>query len=143
MQGISQGISSLIRTPDEVSARLAVVSMDVLALIDRGPVLVTVAQALGRRSLDQNAMFRGLCRDVADWWNANREESTTAEAVARDLKVRYGVITTEYSPVTGRRQARLKSTAEYGKAEMASLITSTLAWAAGEGIPLPDPRGDA
>lgn len=140
---MSQGISTLIRAPAEVGGRLAVVSTDVLALIDRGPVLVTVAQALGKRSLDQNAMFRGLCRDVADWWNANREESTTAEAVARDLKVRYGVITTEYSPVTGRRQARLKSTAEYGKAEMASLITATLAWAAGEGIPLPDPRGDA
>ena len=105
--------------------------------------MVTVAQALGKRSLDQNAMFRGLCRDVADWWNANREEPTTAEAVARDLKVQYGVITTEYSPVTGKRSARLKSTAEYSKAEMAALITSTLAWAAGEGIPLPDPRGDA
>jgi hypothetical protein len=140
---MSQGISTLIRAPAEVGGRLAVVSTDVLALIDRGPVLVTVAQALGKRSLDQNAMFRGLCRDVADWWNANREEPTTAEAVARDLKVQYGVITTEYSPVTGKRSARLKSTAEYSKAEMASLITATLAWAAGEGIPLPDPRGDA
>lgn len=139
---MSQGISTLIRAPAEVGGRLAVVSTDVLALIDRGPVLVTVAQALGRRSLDQNAMFRGLCRDVADWWNEHREEPTTAEAVARDLKVQYGVITTEYSPVTGKRSARLKSTAEYSKAEMASLITATLAWAAGEGIPLPDPRGE-
>ena len=69
---MSQGISTLIRAPAEVGGRLAVVSTDVLALIDRGPVLVTVAQTLGKRCLDQNAMFRGLCRDVADWWNANR-----------------------------------------------------------------------
>ena len=53
------------------------------------------------------------------------------------------MITTEYSPVTGKRSARLKSTAEYRKAEMASLITATLAWAADQGIPLPDPRGEA
>lgn len=139
---MSQGISTLIRAPAEVGGRLAVVSTDVLALIDRGPVLVTVAQALGKRSLDQNAMFRGLCRDVADWWNANREEPTTAEAIARDLKVEYGVITTEYSPVTGKRSARIKSTAEYSTAEMAALITATLAWAADQGIPLPDPRGE-
>lgn len=139
---MSQGISTLIRSPAETDSRLAAIAADVVSLIQHGPVLVTVAQALGRRSLDQNAMFRGLCRDVADWWNEHREESTTAEAVARDLKVQYGVITTEYSPVTGKRSARLKSTAEYSKAEMASLITATLAWAAGEGIPLPDPRGE-
>ena len=140
---MSQGISTLIRSPAETDSRLAAIAADVVSLIQHGPVLVTVAQALGRRSLDQNAMFRGLCRDVADWWNANREEPTTAEAVARDLKVQYGVITTEYSPVTGKRSARLKSTAEYSKAEMASLITATLAWAADQGIPLPDPRGEA
>ena len=139
---MSQGISTLIRSPAETDSRLAAIAADVVSLIQHGPVLVTVAQALGRRSLDQNAMFRGLCRDIADWWNEHREESTTAEAVARDLKVQYGVITTEYSPVTGKRSARLKSTAEYSKAEMAALITATLAWAAGEGIPLPDPRGE-
>lgn len=140
---MSQGISTLIRSPAETDSRLAAIAADVVSLIQHGPVLVTVAQALGRRSLDQNAMFRGLCRDVADWWNEHREESTTAEAVARDLKVQYGVITTEYSPVTGKRSARLKSTAEYSKAEMAALITATLAWAAESGIPLPDPRGEA
>lgn len=137
-----QGISTLIRTPDEVNARLAVISTDVFELIRHGPVLVTVAQSIGRRSLDQNSMFRGLCRDAAEYWNGNNDEKTSAEAIARDLKVEYGVITTEYSPVVGRRTARIKSTAEYSTAEMAALITATLAWAAGEGIPLPDPRGE-
>lgn len=140
---MSQGISTLIRAPAEVGGRLAVVSTDVLALIDRGPVLVTVAQAIGKRSLDQNSMFRGLCRDAAEYWNANNGDKTSAEAIARDLKVEYGVITTEYSPVTGKRSARIKSTAEYSTAEMAALITATLAWAAESGIPLPDPRGEA
>lgn len=137
-----QGISTLIRTPDDVNSRLAVISTDVLGLIQRGPVLVTVTVAIGRRSLDQNSMFRGLCREAAEYWNGNNDDKTSAEAIARDLKVEYGVITTEYSPVTGKRSARIKSTAEYSTAEMAALITATLAWAADQGIPLPDPRGE-
>lgn len=140
---MSQGISTLIRSPAETDSRLAAIAADVVSLIQHGPVLVTVAQAIGKRSLDQNSMFRGLCRDIADHWNAGNREKTSAEAIARDLKVEYGVITTEYSPVVGRRTARIKSTAEYSTAEMAALITATLAWAAGEGIPLPDPRGEA
>lgn len=53
---MSQGISTLIRSPAETDSRLAAIAADVVSLIQHGPVLVTVAQALGRRSLDQNAL---------------------------------------------------------------------------------------
>ncbi len=92
------------------------------------------------RSLDQNDCFRGMCRDIAEFWNAHHGEKTTAEAVARDLKVAYGKIVTEYTPVTGKRTARIESTTRYTKAEMSALIDATLAWAGDNGIPLPDPR---
>lgn len=136
----SQGISTVIKTEADLDARLGLIHRDVRGLIPRGPVLVTVAQHHPRRSLDQNAMFRGLCREIEEFWNRSRPEKTSAEALARDLKVEFGVITTEYSPVSGKRTARIKSTAEYSKAEMTALIQATLAWAAEQRIPLCDPR---
>lgn len=107
---------------------------------DRGPQFVRHGDYRESRSLSQNDCFRGLCRDAAEAWNASHDDKTSADALARDLKVEYGVILTEWSPVSGKRSARLKSTADYTKAEMASLITATLAWAFEQGIPLPDPR---
>lgn len=109
-------------------------------LLADGPVRVQVKPGVHPRSLEQNDMWHGLCRDAAEWWNANRKPPTTAEAIARDLKVTYGVICTEFSPVTGKRVARIESTAKYTKQQMGDLITATLAWAADNGIPLPDPR---
>ncbi len=109
-------------------------------LLADGPVRVQVKPGTNPRSLDQNDMFRGLCRDAAEWWNANRKPPTTAEVIARDMKVMHGVILTEWSPVTDKRVARIESTARYTKQQMGDLITATLAWAASEGIPLPDPR---
>lgn len=138
---MSVGAHYLFRTPEAVDnlgpGMLAFLRRTVA---DRGPQFVKHGDYHAGRSLDQNDCFRGLCRDIAKFWNANREEQTSAEAVARDLKVAYGIIETEFSPVTGKRNARLKSTADYTKSEMAALITATLAWAADEGIPLPDPR---
>lgn len=109
-------------------------------LLNNGPVRVQIRELSNPRSLEQNDCFRGLCRDAAEWWNANRKPPTTAEAIARDMKVMHGVILTEWSPVTDKRIARIESTARYTKQQMADLITATLAWAASEGIPLPDPR---
>lgn len=109
-------------------------------LLKSGPQRVTIEAIKPHRSLDQNDMFRGLCRDAAEWWNANRQPATSPEAIARDLKVTYGVILTEWSPVSDKRTARIESTANYSRQQMGDLITATLAWAAEEGIPLPDPR---
>ena len=138
---MSAGAFYLFRTPESVDQ----LGPGMLAFLrgtvaERGPQFVRHGDYVASRSLDQNAMWRGLCGEIADFWNANRTPATSGEAVARDLKVEFGVILTEYSPVTGKRNARLKSTADYTRAEMAALITATLAWAAEQGIPLPDPR---
>ena len=135
------GAHYLFRTPESVDnlgpGMLAFLRRTVA---ERGAQFVKHGDYQAGRSLDQNAMWRGLCGEIAEFWNANRTPATSAEAVARDLKVEFGVILTEYSPVTGKRNARLKSTADYTRPEMAALITATLSWAADNGIPLPDPR---
>ena len=135
------GAHYLFRTPESVDQLgPGMLSFIKHTVRERGPQFVKHGDYQPGKSLGQNDLWRGLCRDIAKFWNANREEQTSAEAVARDLKVAYGIIETEFSPVTGKRNARLKSTADYTKSEMAALITATLAWAADEGIPLPDPR---
>jgi hypothetical protein len=137
---MAEGISTLIRTAADTENRLSLVRQDILALLPHGPVVVTVGLCIPHRSTHQNAMFRGLCREIADHWNRTQAEPTTAEAIARDLKVTFGVISTEYSPVSGKRSPRLVSTTEYTVPQMAALITATLAWAADNRIPITDPR---
>lgn len=137
---MAEGISTVITTEAAADERLGLIHRDIRNLLPRGPVLVTVAQHLPKRSLDQNAMFRGLAREIEEHWNRTRPEKTSAEAIARDLKVEFGIITTEYSPVSGKRTARIKSTAEYTRSEMTALIEATLAWAAEQRIPMVDPR---
>lgn len=112
------------------------------AVAERGPQFVKHGDYKSPRSLDQNALFHAICEDIANAWNASRAEKTSPEAVKRDAKVEFGLIVTEYSPITGKRAARLVSTADYKSADMASLITATLAWAVDNGIPIPDPRHD-
>jgi hypothetical protein len=136
----AEGISTVIKTEAAADERLGLIHRDIRNLLPHGPVLVTVAQHLPKRSLDQNAMFRGLAREIEEYWNRNRPEKTSAEAIARDLKVEFGIISTEYSPVSGKRTARIKSTAEYTRGEMTALIEATLAWAAEQRIPIQDPR---
>ena len=141
---MTAGAFYLFRTPESVDqlgpGMLAFLRRTVA---ERGPQFVKHGDYKHPRSLDQNAMFHALCEDIANAWNASRSEKTSPEAVKRDLKVEYGLIVTEYSPVTGKRNARLVSTADYKSAEMAALITATLAWAADTGIPIADPRHDA
>jgi hypothetical protein len=137
---MSHGAFYLFRTTESVDQ----LGPGMLAFLKRivsesGPQYVKHATYKDPRSLSQNDMFHGLCNEIAEQWNARESEKTSPEAVKRDLKVNYGVIISEYSPVTGKRNARLKSTSHYTKQEMGDLITNTLAWAAGEGIPLRDP----
>ena len=130
----------LIRNMSELSTYYRNVTQACAELLAGGPIAIKVGRYKHPRSVDQNAMLHALCREIADHWNSTHDEKTSAEAVKRDVKVKYGIIVTEYSPVTDSRQARIKSTAEYTSAEMAALITATLAWAADNGIPLADPR---
>jgi hypothetical protein len=138
---MSAGAFYLFRTPESVdNLGLGMLAFLRRTVAERGPQFVKHGDYKSPRSLDQNALFHAICEDIATAWNASRDEKTTAEAVKRDLKIEFGLIVTEYSPVSGKRGARLVSTADYKSADMAALITSTLAWAASEGIPLPDPR---
>lgn len=140
---MSEGAFYLIRNSDEWRRYKPGFIDHAQSLINDGPVFIKIARYVHPKSLSQNDMFRGLCRDISEWWNANKVEQTTPEAVARDLKVEYGIILTEYSPVTGKRAARLKSTADYTKQEMQNLITATLSWAADNKIPLDDPHAES
>lgn len=138
---MTAGAHYLFRTPEAVDnlgpGMLAFLRRTVA---ERGPQFVRHGDYKNPRSLPQNALFHDLCGEIADYWNANRDEKTSPEAIKRDLKVEFGIIATEYSPITGKRNARLVSTADYKSAEMAALITATLAWCADNGIPISDPR---
>lgn len=135
-----EGISTVIRSPEELDRQLAAVNRDARSLIQHGPVIVTVGSFHSKRTIEQNNMWRGLCREIAKQWNERENEKTSADAIARDLKVKYGIIVTEYSPVTDERSARLESTLRYTKAKMSDLIDNTLAWAFEHNIILEDPR---
>jgi hypothetical protein len=135
-----EGISTVIKTESDADARLGLIHRDIRNLLPHGAVIVTVASHHPKRSTDQNAMFRGLAREISEHWNQTRPERTSPEAIARDLKVEYGLIATEYSPVSGKRIARITSTTEYTRTQMGKLIDATLAWAAEQRIPIDDPR---
>lgn len=137
---MSEGAVFDIDPTASISESLRPIGVALQMLLKSGAQRVTIETIKPHRSLEQNDMFRGLCRDAAEWWNANRAPKTSPGAIARDLKVTYGVILTEWSPVTDKRTARIESTKRYSKQQMGDLITATLAWAASEGIPLPDPR---
>ena len=137
---MSEGAVFDIEPTASISESLRPIGVALQMLLKSGPQRVEIRPLKKSRSLDQNDMFRGLCRDAAEWWNANRTPKTSPEAIARDLKVTYGVILTEWSPVTDKRTARIESTANYSKQQMGDLITATLAWAFEQGIPLSDPR---
>ena len=138
---MSAGASYLFRTAESVDqlgpGMLAFLRQSVA---ERGPQFVKSGDYTSPRSLDQNALFHAMCDEIAKAWNASREQKTTAEAIKRDLKVTFGLIVTEYSPVSDKRAARIESTSRYTTAQMADLITATLAWAADNGIPISDPR---
>ena len=137
---MSEGAFYLIRNNDEWNRYSTGLNTHCKTLVSDGPIFIRVERYTHPKSLSQNDMFRGLCRDISEYWNLYKDEKTSPEAVARDMKVTYGIILTEYSPVTGKRGARLKSTASYTKQEMSDLISNVLAWAAENKIPLSDPR---
>lgn len=137
---MTEGAYYLIRNADEWQRFRSGLVRHCEALLSDGAIFVKADRYTHPRSINQNDMFRGLCREIAEHWNLHNGEHTDAEAVARDFKVKFGVIETKYSPVTDQRVAVLKSTTAYTKAEMAALITAVLAWAAEHRIPISDPR---
>ena len=142
---MSAGAFYLFRTPESVDSlgpgMLAFLRQSV---VERGAQFVKAGDYKNPRSLDQSALFHALCADVAKAWNAKYpDKPTTPEAVKRDAKVLYGVKVVEYSPLTDKQVARIESTSAYSKRQLSDLITATLAWAADNGIPIPDPRHEA
>ena len=95
---MTAGAFYLFRTPDAVDqlgpGMLAFLRRTVA---ERGPQFVKHGDYRDGRSLPQNDMFRGLCRDIAEAWNSDHDDKTSADAIARDLKVTYGVILTEWA----------------------------------------------
>ena len=135
------GTFYLFRTPESVdSLGPGMLTFLRQSVVERGAQFVKSGDYTSPRSLDQNALFHAMCGEIADYWNASRAEKTTAEAVKRDLKIAYGLVVTEYSPISDKRGARIESTSRYTTKQMADLITATLAWAADNGIPISDPR---
>lgn len=142
---MTHGIRTLITSPDALDGRMALVRKDAAALIQHGQVMVTVGQYVPKGTLEQNALFHLLCTHIAEWWSARHpKDATSMERVKTSLKTQYGLIITEYCPLTDTRKPRLASWAEYSKKQRADLITATLAWMAESGCPdLPDmPAGE-
>ena len=135
-----QGSFWLIRNREEWSRFYRNLAEHCSTLLSDGPIFIKVSRYTHPRTLSQNDLFHGLCRDISEYWNLHNETQTSPDAIKRDLKLRFGVIISEYSPVTDARGARFKSTRDYTKSEMSDLITNTLAWAAERRIPLDDPR---
>lgn len=137
---MAEGVQTLIPSPDAFDGRMALVRRDVAVLLASGPVMVAVAPHVPRGTLDQGKLAHKLWAHIADWWNGRfPEQATSPETVKQEIKQEFGIITTEYSPLTGRRIARLKSWSEYSRQERCDLITATLAYMAENGCPdLPD-----
>ncbi len=130
------GVTTLINSPEAFESRMTLVRKDALAILQHGPALVTVGSYVRKGSRDQNAIFHALCDHIATWWNARHpQEPTSKDRIKTDLKTKYGLIVTEYSPLDDRRKPRLASWSEYSMAQRSSLITSTLAWMAENGCP--------
>ena len=127
-------------TPETRHPRSQAVMRNIGVLLDTGPVMVTVAEFKPPGTLDQNALFHKLCDHISQWWNGRYPNNgTSPERIKESLKLEYGVIATEYCPLSGQRKARVESWSKYSKKQRADLITATIAWMAGEGIPdLPD-----
>jgi hypothetical protein len=141
---MSDGISTLIRSPSVVDDRIAVINRDIRALSQWGQVIVTVAQYVQGRSLSQNDMHCGLCRDIATEMRIRTGLDYDAEYFRTKTKRLFGVKASQIDPATGKDEPYLVSTTKYSKAEFSKLIDGTLAWALTDlKIPLVDPRAAA
>lgn len=133
---MTEGISTVIKQSDDFAKRWSMAERDARAILAHSHAIVTVATYLAAGSNDQNRLFHKLCDHIATHWNReNPGLRTTPEQVKRDLKVEFGPITTEYSPVSGKRQARIVSWSQYTKVQRSDLINNTLAWMAENRIP--------
>lgn len=123
-------------TPANRERRMRDVERDINVTLAGGDVIVIVEQYTPKGTNAQNRLFHDLCDHCARWWNARYPHAQTSPALLKDeLKRTYGIIVTEYSPLSGERVARLASWSEYTRRERAALITSTLAWMSENNIP--------
>ena len=107
-----------------------------------GPVLLTLGRE--KRTLDQNAKFHAICRDLArsdlEWMDKRRSVSewkillVSAHAVATNADGELGV------GLEGELVMLRESTAGMDKARKSSLIEYALAWCAAKGVELQETR---
>ena len=96
------------------------------------------------RTLAQNDMHAGLCRDIAKALKERTGLDYDVDYMRAKTKRKFGVTASQSDPATGKDEPYLLSTRKYTKEQMSKLIDGTLAWALSElRIALPDPRANA
>ena len=107
---------------------------------ERGPQFVKRGDYTDKRTLSQNDMHCGLCRDMAEAMKAKTGLDYDCEYFRTKTKRKFGVKLSQVDPDTGKEEPYLMSTTNYSKKQFGVLIDGTLAWAFELGIPLADPR---
>lgn len=111
------------------------------AVVERGPQVVKHEDYTPGRSLSQNDMHCGLCRDIAEALKAKTGLDYDVEYMRAKTKRKFGVTLTQPDPETGKEEPYLLSTTKYTKAQFSKLIDGTLQYALVDlGLKLPDPR---
>ena len=139
---MAEGISTLIVSPDRLADRMDSVIKDARGLIEFGPVMVTVARHLPKRSLDQNALMWSLFGDIAAYLNAKTKPETPFDAEDlhdRLLVERFGH---EQRTVGQVVVTRVPRTRRWNKAQMSEFIEWVIAWALDRRIPVEIPASE-
>lgn len=136
---MAEGIRTLIASPDAFDGRMALVRKDAAALIEFGPVEVTVAQHVPKRTVDQNDLMWSICTDIAVYLNAKTKPEVPFDKEDihdRLLIERYGHDQVQVGSVAVTRVPR---TRKFGKTKMSEFISWMIAWALDRRIPIEIP----
>lgn len=139
---MTDGINTLITKPDVIDDRMACVLRDVRGLVEFGPVMVTVARHVPKRSLDQNALMWSICGDIAAHLNKVTKPEVPFDAQDlhdRLLVERYGH---EKRLVGQIEVTRVPQTRRWDKARMGEFLTWIIAWALDRRIPIEIPASE-
>lgn len=142
---MSEGAFYLFRTPESVD-KLGPGMLRWLreCVVNDGPQFVKGGTYKDGRSLSQNDMHCGLCRDIAKQMSERTGLEYDTEYFRAKTKRKFGVICEQPDPETGKPEPYLMSTTLYSKAQFSKLIEGTLAYALVDlGVQLVDPRAAA
>ena len=110
-------------------------------LLNSGPVRVQVRELANLRTVAQNDMHCGLCRDIAEALKKRTGLDYDVEYMRAKTKRKFGVVVSQPDPETGKAEPYLMSTTKYSKEQFSKLIDGTLAWAYTDlRITVSDPR---